>query len=445
VIRVSTTTKDCGCPEYRAATAAASQVPSLADGLSRRGVLRGMLAGAALGVLSGVATETVNSRYAFGAEGYAGDVLVVLSLRGGMDGLNVVVPHGDPAYLEWRPTIGIPAGALLERDAMFGLHPALAPLAPFWRAGTFGAVHAVGQASPTRSHFEAMAQMERAAPGSSIRTGWLDRTIGLREAGTAFQATTVGSTRVPALLSGPSAELSLRGIDHEGLAGAWDSTELTRWTTALSSLHKGWPAAVATPAAVTLKAAKQVAALKDAGYTPAAGAVYPKGDLGDALRDVARLIKAGVGLQVATVDYGDWDMHAGMGTPDAGWLTSHLGELARAMAAFATDLGPAGMGSVTLVTQSEFGRRVGQNGSGGVDHGHGNAVLLLGGSVVGGRVHGVWPGLESAALVDGDLAGTTDYRGILAEILQKRCGAGDVSTVFPGLASTHPGVVRARA
>lgn len=430
--------RECGCPEF-------PQAGYETSGLSRRGVLRGMLGGAALGVMAGIATETVNSRYAFASAGYSGDVLVVLSLRGGMDGLNVVVPHGDPSYLSWRPTIGIPTGALLEADSMFGLHPALAPLVPFWRAGTFGAVHAVGQASPTRSHFEAMAQMERAAPGSSVRTGWLDRTIGLREVGTTFQATTVGSTRVPQLLSGPSAEMSLRGLDDNGLSGAWDSTELKRWTTALGSMHTGWPSSVSTPAKVTLKAATTVATLRDAGYTPSNGAVYPEGDLGDALRDVARLIKGGVGLQAATVDYGDWDMHAGMGSPDKGWMASHLGELASALAAFATDLGPTGMASVTLVTQSEFGRRVGQNGSGGVDHGHGNAVLLLGGGVVGGRVHGVWPGLDDGDLVDGDLAGTTDYRGILAEILQKRCGQGSVGTIFPGLDSSRPGVVRARS
>jgi uncharacterized protein (DUF1501 family) len=147
-------------------------------------------------------------------------------------------------------------------------------------------------------------------------------------------------------------------------------------------------------------------------------------------------------LQVATVDYGDWDMHEGMGGPDDGWMHDHLTELSRSLAAFAADLGPR-MNGVTLVTLTEFGRRVEENGSGGTDHGYGQLVLLLGGGVVGGKVHGTWPGLAEANLVDGDLAATTDYRAVLAEVLEKRCAAGSVSQIFPGLGSARPGVVRA--
>ncbi|MFN8075770.1 MAG: DUF1501 domain-containing protein [Kineosporiaceae bacterium] len=426
-------TRDCGCPEGAAAS-----------GLSRRGLLKGVLGGAALGGLATVAGETASARYAFAAGPYDGDVLVVLSLRGGMDGLNVVVPTGDADYLRLRPTIGLQPGALIARDARFGLHPALKPLLPFWQAGTFGAVHAVGQADPTRSHFEAMAEMERAAPGSSMRTGWLDRTLGLRPSGTAFQAAMVGSTQVPSSLIGDTPEMCLWSIDSFDLSGAWDTTERTRWTTAVAAMYAEAPEPLAGPARITLDAVGTMAALSnDTAYTP--GATYPDGDLGRTLRDIAHMIKAGIGLQVACLDFGDWDMHAGMGTADDGWLHDHLGELALALAAFATDLGPK-FADVTLVTLSEFGRRAEENGSGGVDHGHGNAVLMLGGGVVGGRVHGVWPGLGSSALVDGDLAGTTDYRVLLGEILQKRCRLGSVSSVFPGLSSSGQlGVVRARA
>jgi uncharacterized protein (DUF1501 family) len=163
------------------------------------------------------------------------------------------------------------------------------------------------------------------------------------------------------------------------------------------------------------------AELQDAGYLPENGAVYPDSDLGNALRDVARLIKADVGLQVASVDYGDWDMHAGMGDEDSGWMYDHLTELSTCLAAFGTDLGPK-LNDVSMVTLTEFGRRVEENGSGGVDHGFGQAVLLLGGGIRGGRVHGQWPGLAEADLIDGDLNGVNDYRKVLAELLEKRCG-----------------------
>jgi uncharacterized protein (DUF1501 family) len=324
---------------------------------------------------------------------------------------------------------------------MFGLHPALAPLKPFWDAGTFGAVHAVGQANPTRSHFQAMQSLEQAAPGSSLRSGWLDRTVGLRGTGSAFQSTQVGTTQVTQALAGPSPELSMRSLEGFDLSGAWDADQRTRWTKALAGLHAGAPEVIAAPARSALAAVRTASTLAATTYKPAGGAVYPEGALGDALQDVARLVKADVGLQIACVDEGDWDMHAGLGRSDRGWMFEQLTELGAALAAFATDLGPD-LGRVTLVTLSEFGRRVGENASGGVDHGHGNAVLLLGGGVNGGRVHGTWPGLSDAALVDGDLAGTTDYRQILAEVLSKRCGLADPAAVFPGLTSTPVGVAK---
>ncbi|GAB6899706.1 DUF1501 domain-containing protein [Kineosporia succinea] len=411
-------TSDCLCPS--------------SSGLSRRTLLRGL---ASVGALGGVLTavEGFSGQYAFAASpaAYNGDVLVVLSLRGGFDGLNAIVPVGDPGYLEARPTIGIQERSLIPAGGIFGLHPALKPLKKFWDAGTFGAVHAVGQDNPTRSHFQAMQELERAAPGSSLRTGWLDRTLGSRARGTVFQASQVGSADVSLSLAGPNPEMALSSVDSFRIGAAADTAEdRARWTKALSGLHAGAPSAIAAPAAATLSATATTA--KMGAYKPANGAVYPKNSaVGDSLRDVARMIKAGVGLQVACVDEGDWDMHAGMGTADKGWMHDHLNDLALALAAFATDLGSR-FRKVTVVTLSEFGRRVGENGSGGVDHGHGNAVLLLGGGVNGGKVHGRWPGLSSSQLVDGDLAGTTDYRAVLGEILQKRCGAGSLTGIFPG-------------
>lgn len=427
----------CGCPRS----------PSEPSGTTRRSVLRAALATGALTAVSVAAQEAMGVRYAFGATApaYTGDVLVVLSLRGGFDGLSAVVPVADPDYLQLRPTVGIPAAQTIPLTRDFGLHPALAPLLPLWKAGTFGAVHAVGQADASRSHFEAMAEMERAAPSSALRTGWIDRAIGLRSRGTVFQAAQVGQTGASPALLGPVPELAMRSVDGFALSGAWDDTQQALWTRALTTLHKGSRRSVGAPATAALGALKTTARLKKAGYTPAGGVTYPAGSrLADALRDVARLIKAQAGLQVACIDVGDWDMHVDMGTAGEGWMHDKLADLASALAAFAADLGP-GLDGVTVVTLSEFGRRVQENGSGGVDHGHGNAVLLLGGGVAGGTVHGRWPGLSKADLLDGDLAGVVDYRQLLAEILQKRCRLGSVAEVFPGLNPAPLGVVTPRS
>jgi len=419
----------CGCPTQTAQR-----------GFSRRSFFK---RAAGTGALAGLASQGLSTRMAFAAEPYAGDVLVVLSLRGGFDGLNTFVPTSEPKYVQVRPNIGIPQNALIPLDANFGLHPAMQPLMPFWNDGTFGVVQAVGMSNPTRSHFEAMEEMERAAPGTSIRSGWLDRTLGLRDVASAFQAVQLGSGMASSAFLGNSPELAMWSVDSFELSGAWDDTERQRWRQALNGLHDGAPAQILAPAATTLGALATASQLQEAGYTPDPAANYPNTDLGRALRDVARVIKADIGLQVAAVDFGDWDMHVDLGSVDAGWLFDKLDEMARALAAFATDLGSR-FADTTVVSMTEFGRSLVENGSGGVDHGHGQAVMLLGGGVVGGQVHGTWPGLEDDALVDGDLAGTTDYRQLLAEVLEKRCGASGISTVFPGASSERIGVVRAR-
>ena len=430
-----TNTDTCGCPRD--------------TGLSRRTLLRTATAAGALGLVASAVGESVTTRYAFAdtlptSSATTSDVLVVLSLRGGFDGLGAVVPVGDPDYAGLRPNLGLDTGSLLPLTGIFGLHPGLAPLLPLWRSGKLAAVHAVGQAEASRSHFTAMAELERAAPGTSVRTGWLDRTLGLRAPGTVFQATQVGSSRASGALAGPGPELTMTSIADVDLWGAGDAQQRALWTTALGRLHATAPAGLRKAASGAVQAVRTAATISATKDQPANGAVYPDGsELARALRDVARMIRAKVGLQVACVEFGDWDMHEGMGTPDDGRLHDHLDELARCLAAFATDLGPL-LDDLTLVTLSEFGRRAGENGSGGTDHGHGNAVLLLGGGVVGGTVHGRWPGLADDDLVDGDLAGATDYRQLLAEVLTARCGVASVSSVFPGLAPAPLGVVRPR-
>ncbi len=420
--------KPCGCPHMPA--------------ISRRNFLK---AAGVAGVVAGIAGEDMFTRMAFGATPYTGDVLVVLSLRGGFDGLSAIVPIADPNYTALRPNIALTQGQLIQLDSTFGMHPAMASLKPFWDDGSFGVVQAVGMEQPNRSHFEAMEEMERAAPGSSLRTGWLDRVLGLRESGTAFQATQMGSNSAASSFLGPNPELAMWSVDSFELYGAWDDAAMTLWQAALTGLHAGAPDVVTAPSSVALDALAQAALLQAAPYVPANGAVYPANSgLGNALADIARLIKADVGLQVAAVDYGDWDMHVDLGAFDAGWMHDHLTELSDALSAFSTDLGNAAMNDVTLVTLTEFGRRVEENGSGGVDHGFGQAVLLLGGGVRGGQVHGQWPGLADADLIDGDLNGVNDYRKVLAELLEKRCEAGSVSDVFPGLDSSRLNIATPR-
>lgn len=410
--------------------------------LSRRGVLgRGLAAGAA-GALAGLVGEGLSTRLAFAAGAYTGDTLVVLSLRGGFDGLSAIAPIGDADYYRARPTIALPKSQAIAGDSMFGLHPGLAPLLPMWQNGSLAAVHAVGQPNPTRSHFAAMEEMERAAAGTSVRSGWLDRMLGMTGATGPLAGVSLGNAMPARMLGGSFADVSLTSVDGFTLAGESAKRPMAA---SLRQMYGSAPGVLAAPALAASSALTAVAGVGATAYSPANGADYPATPLGDALRDVARLIKAKAGLAAAAVDSGDWDMHEGLGTAVKGQrMYDNLLEMSTALAAFAADLGPAGMANVTLVTVSEFGRRVAENASRGVDHGHGNAMLLMGGGVRGGTVYGNWPGLSAGALVAGDLAATTDYRAVIGEILQKRCGLGSTSEVFPGVTPASFGLATAR-
>jgi len=424
---------------------------------TRRAVLARIAAAAVLGTTVTLAEAGVSRQYAFAIPGNGtaelpvdpdADVLVVLCLRGGFDGLSAVVPAADPHYLDARPGIGVPTSQLLPADDRFGLHPAMGPLHRWWRSGRMAAVHAAGQTAHSRSHFRAMAELERAAPGSSLRTGWLERMLGMQhrssDTDNPMCGVRMGTGQVSGSLAVPDGTLALRDLESFGLAGLDDAADLRRWTAALSALHDGARQELAGPAQATLRALRMAARLSADGRVPEHGADYPEGNLGAALAEVAHLVKARIGLRVACVDYGDWDLHAGSGDLDGGPMADQLRELSAALDAFATDLGPR-LDGVTLVTTSEFGRRVAENGSGGTDHGYGNVMLLLGGGVNGGRVHGHWPGLDAGSLMDGDLRVTTDYRLVLAEVLRSRCGVAEWSSVFPGLSGSPLGVVRPRA
>jgi uncharacterized protein (DUF1501 family) len=428
VIFVSTDRANRGCTENKS--------------LSRRGLLGRTLAAGATGALAGLIGEGLSTRLAFAAGGYTGDTLVVLSLRGGFDGLSAIAPIGDPDYYRARPTIALPKSSAIAGDSMFGLHPALAPLLPMWNSGKLAAVHAVGQPSPTRSHFAAMEEMERAAAGTSVRSGWLDRMLGMTGATGPLAGVSVGSAMPARLFAGPAADVSMATVDGLTLAGDAAGRPMAA---ALRNLYTGVPELLSGPARAADAALAATTALRAKAYVPANGAVYPATPLGTALRDVARLIRSKVGLAAAAVDSGDWDMHQGLGKAIAGdCMFDNLAQTATAIASFAADLGSDGMANVTLVTISEFGRRVQENASRGVDHGHGNAMMLLGGGVRGGKVYGPWPTLAPDALVGGDLAAATDYRSVIGEILQKRCGFGALDTVFPNVTPSAFGLAAAR-
>jgi len=407
---------------------------------SRRNFLRnlGLLAGV------GVITSTTGASFmqaAFASTGAASNVLLVLSLRGGADGLSLVVPHGDIAYAAARPKLAVPSSTLLARDAMFGLHPKFAPLMPMWTAGSFAAVNAVGLAAPNRSHFAAMEAIEDADAGSVERRGWLNRLVGLDQVESPVEGAQIGSAIVPTSLYGASPVLAMADIDDMSLPGRDSPTGYARRVASLTEAWAEDSTSLGRGARAALDMSDVFADVAGQPSEPLNGAVYPGGDLGRSLADAARLVRADIGAEVITVDCGSWDMHVGVGGVDAGLLTTAVEELALALTAFFIDLGSLGS-RVTVVTISEFGRRVAENANNGLDHGWGNVMLLLGAGVRGGRYHGTWPGLGDGKLVDGDLAVTNDYRSVLAEVVSTRFGA-DVSKVFPGFRPRPIGVMAA--
>ncbi len=417
---MTTTATEACCPEFAR--------------ISRRGLFAGAAALAGTTTVFGSTVLTASAS----APTSARAVMVVLSLRGAADGLSLVVPHADPVYYTARPRIAVPSGSLLAKDEKFGLHPELAPLLPFWTAGKMAAVHATGLPVPNRSHFSAMEELEDADPGSSVRTGWLNRLIGLDSITSPLQAFNVSGGVAPTSLYGPESTMSGDDVDNVRIPGVdqWDENNRR-----LRSLHALWdpesgPMATALRSAVA--AAEDFAPVRDTPAQPQNGAVYPgNSDLAQALRTAARIIKGDVGVEVLTVDQGDWDMHTDVGGLSGGRMVNNARELAKSVAAFLTDLGPAA-DKVTIVCLSEFGRRVAENANRGLDHGYGNVMFLLGAGVKGGKYYGTWPGLSGD--LDSDLLVTTDYRSVLSEVVTSRFGVSTAS-VFPSFSPETVGVM----
>ncbi len=369
--------------------------------------------------------------------GPAGDTLVCIFLRGGADGLNMVVPHGDDEYYSHRPIIGIPRpddngasdGRTKDLDGFFGLHPALAPLHDIYAAGDMAFIHATGSPDETRSHFEAMDLMERGATENGDYTGWLARHLATLDSGNSSSLRAVGlGDMLPASLTGAVSSTALQSIADYHLGGRPE--RVGQMTRLLQTLYEQNQDMLTVAAQQTFASIEVLSQIDTAGYV-ANGRAYQENEFGQAMRLVAQLIKADVGVEVACIDLGGWDTHVAQGGT-VGSMAGLLAELAEGLAAFYEDL-QAQMDGVTVVVMSEFGRRLQENGGLGTDHGHGNMMMVLGGGINGGRVYANWPGLHDEQLVGpGDLAVTIDYRDVLGELIQKRLNNPLLPDIFPG-------------
>jgi len=364
-----------------------------------------------------------------------GKRLVVIFQRGAADGLNIVVPYRESNYYSMRPTIAIPEKQVLDLDGFFGLHPALASFQPLYNQGHLAIVHATGSPDGTRSHFDAQDYMESGTPGvKSTRDGWLNRALQSEDLlhhqqHTAFRAVALGSD-VPRTLAGKIPALAMSNVQDFAVGGRGPKPAPVS-ATFEAMYDQSTDSLLHTAGDSTFEAIKMLRATDPANYKPAANANYPNNGFANNLKQIAQLLKSNLGVEAAFTDVGGWDTHQNQGSVD-GQLANRLREFADSIAAFWRDLGPEAE-SVTVVTMSEFGRTAHQNGTGGTDHGHANAMFVLGGNVKGGKVYGKWPGLSDHQLNEGrDLAITTDYRQVLGEVVAKTIGASNLEVTFPG-------------
>ena len=377
-----------------------------------------------------------------------GRTLICLFQRGAADALNVVVPHGEASYYAMRPRIAIPrpSGRLgagqsaIDLDGFFGLHPSLEPLKPLWDRGLLAPIHAVGSPSTTRSHFDAQDYMESGTPDvKSTPDGWLNRYLATK--GTCEECASHGSVRpspfqavamadqTPRILEGAAPAVAMSSLDAFTVRAGGASAEQ------IEALYRtGSTDVVHASGSEMFEAVKMLRAANPQRYQAENGADYPRSQFGQRLREIAQLVKANVGMEIAFADVGGWDTHVNQGGA-TGQLAGRLTDFAQSIAALVTDLGDR-MENVVILTMSEFGRMARENGNGGTDHGHAGAMFVIGGSVKGGKVHGKWPGLAPEQLYEGrDLALTTDFRSVFSEIASRHLGATKLDAVFPGFSS----------
>jgi uncharacterized protein (DUF1501 family) len=374
-------------------------------------------------------------------------VLVTIFQRGAVDGLNMVVPHGDSQYYALRPTIAVPSpkktDGAIDLDGTFGLHPSLKPLEPFWSSKQLAIIESVGSPDNTRSHFDAQDYMESGTPGNKgTRDGWLNRVL-QNEKGkdeSPFRAVAMTQQlprslygRAPAVAMTSLSDFSVKaGIYSQNMKGGFEGIWQDNAKDSLSETGKE-----------TFQAVDFLKQANPAQYKPENGAFYPNTQFGRSMAQIAQLIKAGVGLEIAFTDTGNdirWDTHTNEGG-SRGQLANFLRTFGQTLAAFATDLGKR-MDDVVVITMSEFGRTARENGSRGTDHGHANAMFILGNSVRGGKVYGDFRGLKNDQLNEGrDLALTTDFRDVFAEAAYKHLSNRDLDKIFPDYQVT-PGKFR---
>jgi uncharacterized protein (DUF1501 family) len=351
-------------------------------------------------------------------------VVVAVFQRGAVDGLNMIVPCGEPAYYASRPNIAIPRTSAIDLDGFFGAHPSMSSLMPYFKDKSAAFIHAVGSPDSTRSHFDAQDFMETGTPGvKTTQDGFLSRALTAQKGGSPLRAVAIGPA-LPRILAGP--------------AGAIAMTDIARF--GVTSNAKSFESMYAGVDSDAFEASNMLRKADPSRVQPENGAAYPNGPLGNALKQIAQLIKSNVGLEVAFADVGGWDTHAAQGG-EQGQLANNLRNFSDAIAAFTRDLGSR-MSDVVLVTMSEFGRTVKENGNRGTDHGHATVMMALGGGVKGGKVYGNWPGLAAGQLHENrDLAVTTDFRDVFAEVLTKKLGVTSVEKVFPKYAPKTLGIL----
>lgn len=367
--------------------------------------------------------------------------LVAIFQRGAVDGLNMIVPFGEPAYYDLRPSIAIPKPdgnaqeTAIDLDGFFGLHPTMKSLKPLWDSKRLAIVHASGSPDNTRSHFDAQDYMESATPGvKSTADGWLNRYLQTSKDNTPSPFRAISLTQqMPRVLQGRAPVLAMSNLSNFAIRAGKSSASVQGGFEAIYSRDQ--TEMLANTGRETFDAINYLKQANPAQYKPENGAQYPAGPLGRSLLQIAQLIKAGVGLEIAFTDMGGWDTHANQGNA-RGQLANRLQEFSTAIAAFYQDLGQR-MDDVVVLTMSEFGRTARENGNRGTDHGHANAMLVLGNSVHGGQVYGKWPGLKNDQLFEGrDLALTTDFRDVFGEVAARHLGARDLQAVFPGYTSS---------